>query len=731
MNLLFSAKWGASLPVLAAGIFVAAPAAAQSQQPANAQAEAVKDIVVTASKFGSNLDRAPVAVSALSSAELERSNITTFKEAQIRIPSLVYNDQSLFAQAYIRGIGTSVVLSGLEPAIATYIDGVYLQRASGAVQDALDLKALQVFKGPQGTLYGRNATGGAIVIETGKPLLHKTEGSVLLEVGNFKTVRGQAVVNLPVSDTLAVRIAAQDTYRGGYGRDTVNGGRTYGISNQTIRGKLLWQPTPDFTAIYAIEYSNRVLRNPGQHQRLTAPACLACGIYGVTPTTGFYDSTMSGKPLDTVEWTAHTLDLTLTAGAFTIRNIASRRYQTLKNLQNNQSVADSSLFYSDVTEKGPTFTEDFYARSDFGGPLNLLVGASYERDRATLETILRGDAFAGVGGRLFNFNKVALDSYSIYGDLYYELAPGLKLTAGARYNVDKKRIQGMNDAPAALAFGVADFSNRKTFKETTPHAVISYESGSGYYYASFGRGARSGGFSTPAFGLPAALNSEQLDNYEIGAKNKFFDNRVSTNLAIFYGRYSDIQVLRVDPIRGIVAENAAKAELYGFEADVSVAVSDALHLSFGGAYVHNNFTSYPNAAIYALGPDGTIIAATADLSDTPLPRSPRFSGYVAVDHMFNLANSWSLRPSAVVRYTSRYDFFAGAGGSLGLDKQKAMALVNGSIMLTDPSEQFSIGLFGSNLTNEKYFDYAATNTFGAYYNPALPRTYGIRVTQKW
>jgi len=706
---------------------MAEPAVASA--PAAAPPDPAEEIVVTGNKLGSNLERAPVAVSALSSEVLENNHVQSIQGVQVRVPSLVYNATSNFAQAFIRGIGNNFSLAGTESSVATYVDGVYLQRQAGAVLDVVDLKTIQVLKGPQGTLYGRNATGGAILVETNDPT-DRLEGRIAAEYGRFDHAVGQAMINVPVSDTVSIRLAGKVETRGGWLRDFATGKDTGELDSQFVRAKIAWRPSPDFTAIYGMEYSHRSSIGFIPHEKLSAPLCTVCAISGVNPPDDFYSTTRTPVDRGTGRYFAQTLRLSATLGQFEINSITGLRTSNVRNIDDQEHMP-FFLLASDVVEKGPTFVQDLYVRTKMDGPLNILIGSSYERERATLDVKVIG---AAVGTGLGTIQKAKIDSVSVYGDIYYDITPELKLTLGARYNHDHKQLSVDNDANSQAAYGFDQFALKKKFNDVTPHAILSYDGPGGYYYASYSRGAKSGGFSSPTFTPVDPLQSEKLDSFELGAKNHFLDGAIRTNAAIFYGRFTNIQVQLVDINAGtVVSQNAAKAELYGAEADIQWRVSSALDLAVGGTYLHNKFLNYSNAAVFVPAPEGSpgLVNGVEDLSGRRLPRSPRFSGYASIDYTGRMNSGWTAGASLVARYTSSFDFLAGAGGPLRLDRQGAYTKMDGSLSLTTPDEMTEFGVYMDNMLGQKYADFAATSAFGAYYVPAMRRTFGARISRKF
>lgn len=716
--------------------------AAYAQTPAADEAKSGQpdEILVTGSKFGSTIARAAVSATSVSEAELQRDRIQTVQDVAVRVPSLVYNNPSSFAQAYIRGLGSNYSLAGLESAVATYVDGFYLQRQNGAVLDLVDLAGVEVLKGPQGTLYGRNATGGVILVQTADP---KPEfgGFMNGEYGRFNQFRGQAAINIPISDTLAVRFAGQvmhnDDYLKGVG-GAPDAGRTdsaYG------RFKLRWAPTPEFTAIYSLERYTFKSTAFAQRQNLPNPYCQICGIYDQNPplNEGFYTTSQSGSGVNRVRYTSQTLNLKYATDDFTISSMTGLRNQRTP-LANDQEYMPPEAFTAHVEESGPNFQNDTFIRTTFQSPLNVLLGFSVMRERNTQRVAFTGDFTSGLDVR--NVNRVKVDSVSLYGEATYNFGQGFKLSAGARWNQDKKSIAVTNNPGAVLLFGLpsslAAFKVNATFRSVTPRAVLSYESGDMFFYASYNRGERSGGFGSPVLAPGAAVRPERLDNYEIGLKGKLLNGLLTINSSAFYGDYKNIQVQIVDSSTGTVKlQNAAKGRVSGFEFDARLAPMRNLNLSGGFTILDNKFKSFANANVFVpfasyptpstYGLDGS---KKQDLTGAPLPRSPKFSGYLAGDYTTELG-AWSVRFSAIARHSSRFDFSAGAGGPLRNDQQRAYTKVDGAIDVRLPNGSTEVGFYASNIFDARYYEIVQTATYGGFYVAPMPPSYGLRISQNF
>lgn len=726
--------------ITALAIALAAHATAASAQEDSAATD--EEIIVTAGKIGTNLDRAPVAAVSLSGETLERLNIQSVRDTQIRMPSVVYDTSGGSAQVYIRGIGTNSAYAGLESSIGTYQDGVYLQRQVGAALDVVDMAGVEVLNGPQGSLYGRNATGGVILVTTKDPT-DRYEGSASVEYARFDSVTAEGVVNVPLSQDFAVRVAGKYAYSDGYVTNVANGDRLGGYRNATVRGKLGYNPAGPFSAVLAVEYSRQV-SDPIARRRLTgAPECLACAVYGenLPAPGGFYEVDQTRSRDTLISYTAGTLNLRYEGEGFSVVSVTGYRDFSYKVFV-DQDFAAGDLFRTRAEEYGWTFTHDSFVRTDFDGPFNFLLGVSGEIDRDTLLGQFFGDAFGSFQGGI-NHSRVDLRSISPYGEFYYAITPKLKLTLGGRYNIDEKKLRVTNDPTAVLAPGAtAQFRQKDVFKDFTPRAVLSYELPDGTVYASFSRGAKSGGYNTPALNPLVPLQSEKLTSYEVGAKTALFDRRLKLAAAGFYYDYKDIQVSFVDAASGGVrAENAANARVYGLELTASAEPVTGLTISGGATWLDAKFKSYTSAAIFCpkayaspgypgcptpTGGPG-MVNGVADLSGSRLPRAPEWSFSAAVDYTIPLSDDYDAILTVADRYTGSYDFLAGAGGPLGLSRQDSFHMVTASASRVQRPGGLKLRAFVENLAKAKYYLDLPTSAFGIAGSVGAPRTYGASI----
>ena len=740
---------------------------AAAPPPSAAEAGNSEEIVVTAQRREQRLQDVPISITAVSPLDAKRFSIVETKNLQFITPGLTFPEDNGTINPYIRGRGTNFSGPGLEGSVAIYVDDVYLQTQFGSA-GLVDVSQLQVLKGPQGTLYGRNATGGAILITTADPTLGGVEGHVEVGYGSLNTRHGEAVINLPVADTLAFRFAAATDNRRGFVRNVVNGQREGAASRRQFRGKMLWEPSSDFRVLAKAEY-----------QKMDADYLRSQVIDGTNAPTGlgFYQSFRSpivpkagGGENDVDVWSG-SIKLSYTADAFNVTNVAGYRRTKITSCSDNDNifartfdfcpqlpgstaVASGSQIPNRLSPDAPatvpaaydkTFTNDARLTTTFDGNLNILLGANYQRTRARFAAVLVGDAFGPLIPVFDNFIKIR--NWAVYGEVYFKPTDQLTITAGGRYSRDDKSIRIFNNADVGLAFGVpAAFLPSTVFQKDhwssfTPRVVVSYDTGPANFYVSYSAGFKSGGFNAPSIFPQTPLSPEKIDGFEAGAKLRLLDNRLWLDVAAFHTKTKDIQVAAIDTsIGSVVQQNAASAKADGAEANFRFKPNDALILQAGVAYLDSHFTNFPNASVFnvAFNPlfgRNLLGGFVEDLKGFPTTLSPKWTMNGAATYEFPLVGEWSGSVTLSARHSSSYDFQAGAGGPQRYARQKSFTVVNLTGFITPPGERLQISWYVNNLFRQHYYDQLQTNSQtgslpnggGVYGVQALPRTYGASV----
>ncbi|MDB5970043.1 MAG: hypothetical protein JWQ90_2493 [Hydrocarboniphaga sp.] len=735
----------------------------------------IEEIVVTAQRRSEKLQDVPISVTAISPQQIEDLNLVTVKDVQIITPGLTFESGYNYAQPFIRGVGTSNPTPGIESAVATYVDGAYVPRAIAQLTDMFDMADVQVIKGAQGTLWGRNATGGALLYTTADPVLNEYSATGTAEVGNYRHWVGEAVTNVPLADTVALRLAVRGSSQAGYINNVLNGDELGGRGSTSVRGKVKWAATDKFTAVFTGEYYKADDFHNALAERAPAPYCTACLFVPAPPppVSGFYDVAQpdTAKPFLTTAANGN-VHLTYNGDTYDINSVTAYRHDKT-SVTVNQGFASFPFFDYGAVNGGTTWGEELQAASKWDGMFNTLVGLSYNHDDSYDTTLLTGAAFAALadvpGGYPYADDDIVTESVAGFAELYVTPIDKLKFTFGGRYTMDDRELTGKENLAANLALAPPgtpmEFTKDAKFYQFTPRVVVAYDLDPVNVYASWNRGFKAGGFNTPTFAPPPVIDPELIDNYEVGAKYVSPDRRLRANLAGFYYNYSDIQVYTVNNAEGGQhLENAAKSTGYGGELDGSYKLASWVNVFGNAAYLHAEYDSYPDASVVYPCPDpntGTygpacqqaateanpngdpkvgLVQGTADLTGKTPPRAPRFTGSLGFDIHLPLGDSWTGNFSTVARYTTRYDFYPDAGGPLGNDYQPSYTLVNVTGYVEPAHIQsnvlgltaYKIGFYVNNATDEKI--YALRNTsagFGIADQVLEPRTYGIRLSAAW
>jgi outer membrane receptor protein involved in Fe transport len=367
-----------------------------------ARAQQVEEVVVTAQKKSETLQSVPIAIIAVSAQEIANLNIKDIQGVQLETPGMVFNTDAAFAQAYIRGIGVNFALAGLESPVANYEDDVYAPRTFGGMYDLMDVSDVEVLKGPQGALYGRNATGGAIVINTANPS-DKEEGNIYTEFGDYGKEVVSAMVNEPVSDTLKIRVAGRWENQDGYVKNLYNGPLVDGLGesqnghinldgylDDQLRAKVDWKPIDRLDILASTEYTYRRGETTDRTQVDEAPECLLCFLDAIAPLIpqyaigarppqgGFYSTLQDVVNSSRVQSIFSTVKTVYNFEDFQLSSITGYRNMVF-NGSSDEGGQLGGFLIDHNDDKSHTFSEELRLASEFGGPFNFLSG--HRRDR--------------------------------------------------------------------------------------------------------------------------------------------------------------------------------------------------------------------------------------------------------------------------------------------------------------------------------------------------------------
>jgi iron complex outermembrane recepter protein len=701
------------------GLFCVAPLSAQ-QASGEANANAAKpgdakpvnakqlgQVTVTARKREETLQDVPIAVSAFTAASLFKQNVQNLADLQGKVPSLqVYaaRGSNTTLTAYIRGVGQADPTWGFDPGVGIYLDEVYLARPQGAVLDVFDVNRIEVLRGPQGTLYGKNTIGGAIKYVS-NPLPVKTEGSVDATVGTHGEKDIKASVGGASADQVwRARAAVASEHNDGFGRDVLTGSRNGNKNTNAARATLGFFPSSSFNAQLSVD-GVRDNSNPrgakmliaNKLDRAYAPLSsdfdTRSGMAQVNHTK-LYGTALTMNWIASQEWSLKSV--TAVRGSSTLTNID---FDTLP-----EKIADVSAIYKDHQ-----FSQELQANYDAGGSVHGVAGLYYFDGSATgqIHNIFLGSPpystlglsqYGSTGGRM------GTKSYAGYGDFSWDFSPAWSLDVGLRYTHETKTALIQNFGFANASFStpistVANFRGSHASNNVSPKVSLDWSvSNQIKLYASYSEGFHSGGFNIRAncVAVPAScrpIDDEKVQSYELGSKMTFLDDRLMLNTAAFHNVYSNIQLSVFSSYtlpngsQGFFGDftNAGKGHIDGVEEEFAWKPTEVWTFSGNFAYLHTKYTQYMTRGVNV-----------AD--QQKFTNAPKWSGGLSLENTHALANGGNL--TARINYT--YQSLVYPETTLSpLIAQPAYGLWNAGV-IWQVSQPWTLSLQGTNLANKSY-----------------------------
>ncbi len=736
---------------------VAVPVCAQVvQRPAGSAQDvpevyegAIGDIIITAERRETRLQDTPIAITAVTGEALEASGATVINDLAATVPNLTSTtgpQGSADANFFVRGVGQFDFIITNDPGVGLYVDGVYLGRTVGAMLDGGDIERVEVLRGPQGTLFGRNTLGGAINIVTRQPDPGAFSGSARATFGSRDRVELDGGVNVPIGDDSAVRLYGFTREQDGFALNPVSGVRFGAIERHGGRAQLRLglsdRLTVDLSADYSLDKSNpapSVLR-----AIVPAPFFPPAAQNDVFDPDNFYQVFASNSPQSRNEIYGFSGTVTLDIGLAQLKSISA--YRNLDGFSTSDPDGTRfSLYDQNTTTTQEQFSQELQLSGEtFGGRLDYLLGAYYFREDAQQVLNL---CFAPIGdpsappGAACNFwsqgNDQVTNSYAVFGQGRFGVLETLSVTLGGRYTWDDKEIvsnqffdfrqQGVGPG-AVFGFGlppellsqrivlpiVTNLPDEADFQKFTPKIGVEWEPAANLLvYASYSEGFRAGGFNgrliAPQTTVPTyAPDTNQA--YEIGVKSDLFDRRLRANATLFYSKYSDIQQTIADPEVQFRVANAGDAVLKGFELELNAAPVAGLRLDAAVGYTDSEFEDVP--------------AAVGPINGNRLPFSPEWTVSLAAQYDIEFAGGL-ITPRVDYRFQSDVFF---SPFNLPLESQDGYGILNARLSFTDADDRLTLAAFVQNLTDEEYFTFgqdALAAQGVAYTYLGRPREYGI------
>jgi iron complex outermembrane recepter protein len=684
---------------------VAVSTAAPAQE--GADTGALQEIVVTAQKRSEDLQAVPIAVSAIGSEQLAETGVYDAGGLAAALPGLEILNIAGRISPRIRGVGSAATGAGIESPVGTYVDGVYLAYAADVDMDLFDVTQVAAIKGPQGTLFGRNATGGVLQITTRNPE-HDFGGSFRLGLDDYLTTRGDAFLTGGLSDTVAASIAMTYAHQGdGWGKDLTTDEDIYQINHSySIRGKVKVDLSDKTDILLSADYANRAT---SMSQNFKAEAGLSSVFYVPQPKSP-WDTVSSSDPYDHYSGGGASVTVNQDLDFAKLTSITAYRSSTASYYFTAAPVPTPVLDLF-IPERSKELTQEFQL-SNTSGPLIWTVGAFYFYNKANVDQQdFFKPAFSQALGFPFPFisetlpSELTARSPAAYAQATYSVTPSTRITAGIRYTWQTTDFTASDigilagNIPTTL-FQTAP-GEKTSFKKPTWRLSVDQDLTQDVIgYASYNRGVKSGGYNTGDPENPP-FAPEQLDAYEVGVKSLLHDRKVRLNAASFYYKYKNIQV----PVYHLTSEitNGAAAEIYGVDVDLEARATEQLSFNAGVTWLHPVFTNFPNAAANMLLPSG-IPGPTFDRSASghDIPYSPRLTSVVGATYTIP-SSSGDFALNVNDSYNSGY--YAEADNFL---HQSAFSYLNASISWTSTNTKkpVVVRIYANNLLDKAQSQFA-------------------------
>lgn len=701
---------------LAAALLPSTPVWAQTGKPLM-----LEEVTVTAQRRDQSLQDVPIAVSALSGDEMSLRGMTDITELAQSVPSLTLEPSratNTTLTAFIRGVGQQDPLAGFEQGVAIYLDDVYMARPQGALLDIYDVERIEVLRGPQGTLYGRNAVGGALKYVT-RRLSDEFDVRLRGAVGSYNQRDLVATVSVPVSDGFRIGGTVANFQRDGFGDNVFTGGEQYDKDIFGYRVSAEWDVTETLMIRAAYDntddQSSAVAGYRPYASVTTNPIWQPLGSVWDTRTgaslaeTGTTTGINGNNQVESEGWSI-SIDWAV-SDTITLRSITADREDYTESVIDFDSLPEPD-FDAPVVYDNEQFSQEFQLLWNTD-KFNAVAGFYWLDSTAANDfDVVLGQLVPVVGLTAYTGGVVDTEAWSLFGDLTYNVTDKLAVALGLRYTEDKRSADifranylGLqspffgNDAAIQIAT-TSDYEASRTFTNTSPRVNVSYAMSDDLnLYVNYSQGWKAGSFDPRGanFATPEVergFDEEVLDSYEMGFKSTWLDGRAVTNVALFYSTYSDMQIPGSvgidsdgdgvnDGFVGTVT-NAGEATISGIEIEGNVLLAEGLSTQFAASFLDASFDEFIV--------NGVNVADQREIQNTP-----ETSIFVGLSYNMDVMGGDTLFN---VNYAYKSDISQFEVANPVLD-QDSYGLVNASVVWTSPSEKWRVGLHGKNLGDEE------------------------------
>jgi iron complex outermembrane recepter protein len=686
----------------------------------------LEEVIVTAQKRVQSAQDVPITISAFSANQLQQEGIKSYDDLGLVTPGLQTSRQIGAATPFLRGVGAQSGTVGNESPTAMYLDGVYVNGTVDAIMSFNNIERIEVLKGPQGTLFGRNTTGGVIHVITADPTF-EPQLNLGAHYGSEQTYGGTFYGSVGITDNIAVDLAYQGQRMNDRWGENITTGKDVGFDeyNRT-RGKLLWNISDVTRLKLSARYTTRD-DDVGMVRQCAPSATFGC-MGGSFPLDEHNDtnSNMNGSARSETKAGSIRFEHSFQWADFV--SISSYKDNTSTQTL-DQDAGPMNLIRAPLNQTIKTFTQEFQLLSNDGdAPFSWIVGAYYYDDSSEYDPLgLSGIAasfLAPPATSVEIYSKLETESYAAFAETTWHFSDVTDFTAGIRYTNDDRENSGHTDYLAPGYFNTSKFSGDHSWdKPTWRLAVNHFFTENVSTYVSYNRGFKSGVYDTvnSAGVVKEPVEPETLDAYEIGMKGDFMDGSLRLNLAAFYYEYDNMQLQKIDAGNSILL-NAAEGEISGFEADAEAAVTDNLTLRFGLSYLDTEYKDFPGCPVNtpSTGPFGGQNSVTlGDCSGNEVVRAPEYTYNIGGNYQIP-TRVGTFGASGVVSYNDGFFWEPDNRAEEG-----DYTIINAELSWRSNDEKYLVRVYGKNLGDEEFSVYTTEASFGDTLAPAPPLTYGV------
>lgn len=714
----------------------AEPSASTTQQSGE-----LEEIIVTAQKRAENLQNVPISVTAVTGAAIANSQISNIQGLANSIPNVQINsfsnspDSAVFT---IRGIGVNDADPYVGTTVSVVVDGVVVGVNTAALVSLFDIDRVEILRGPQGTLFGANTTGGVVNVITRQPT-GKFGGDVQVVYGNYNRLDVNAALNFPITDNLAGKISILHTGMDGFFRNYADGNRL-GKRDITMLRPYLKYTGSLYNATLIGDYTRT--RNGSQTSTTIAGPGEALYTPGETDQGINFRRGQNYNQPDQNDRDTYGVSLTqnLETGIGDLVSItAYRKYDA--NLYSDDDGTTRRLLQTNRLTHHRQFSQELRDHINLGDSVKLVVGAFYFAQKYSLPSTTQIDfAVQGLSQVLLQSQKNW--SASAFSQMYADLTDKLRVQAGIRYSYEKTSTRSVvSFAFTPISGGFSNYGDpiipgselvatgKKSWRKAGWKVGVDYKiDPSVLTYAYYARGFKSGGF-TGRIAIPQDIgpfNPETLDTFEIGIKSDLLDRHLRINLSGFYNIYKDMQVVQnityPNGANSASITNAGSAKTKGFELEVTAIPVKGLTLSAAMAYLDAKYTKFNTRVLNASG-----VLVPVSFAGRPLMNAPKWNASVGFSWEVPTGPGYLMATGQYNYTSSKFTNFT----LLPIEKVQPVNLVNGTLGWSPESKQWSIGIWGRNILNEKYYGQKLAIGLGTLVNFGNPREFGVDFKYRW